>query len=241
MSSNPAHYNTADRVEWERYASNLHKAGAGMGPVPGLPPRGYRECFILTQKFAPLPEHYPNLFIGKADQPAKAPGEVLMSEGAFGSMLESQHRFVHAVLAHTANQGQRAHRVGLGGPPQPADYRPAAYGHHRGYRHGFGRRGTHFRGRGGYGGHRDKPLADRLDGRGSRAGGPRPQKNHRPYHKHTRRDSFASDIAEAGTDVEMEGDAGTEADAETENDSVISVDDIPEEGEELDDGFNNSG
>ncbi|KAJ7752439.1 hypothetical protein DFH07DRAFT_1031658 [Mycena maculata] len=192
MSSNPAHYNTADHVEWERYASNLHKAGAGVGPVPGLPPRGYRECFILTQKFAPLPEHYPNLFIGKADQPAKAPGEVLMSEGAFGSMLESQHRFGSAPIgldsedrlsqlitarphtAITADIGTDSADAGLISEVVVAMEAIET----------------------------SLLLIDLMVEEAALAG-------------HALRRTIA------GTDVEMEGDAGTEADAETENDSTL--------------------
>ncbi|KAJ7318474.1 hypothetical protein DFH08DRAFT_971228 [Mycena albidolilacea] len=106
MSANPAHYNAADHLRFEQYAGALRNAGAGLGPCPGLPPDGYRQSFCLGNKYAPLPEHYPQLFFAgqnHASAQRTGLGEVSMSESAFGNML-SVIQVAHS-NAHAQNPG----------------------------------------------------------------------------------------------------------------------------------------
>lgn len=103
MSSNPAQYTTEQRVNFERYAKALRDAGAGHGPFPGAPPKGYRECFIRFNAFAPVPEDYPHLL--GAPQPPKdtqptTSADVTMSAVALGTILQSHTQLAKEMLAY---------------------------------------------------------------------------------------------------------------------------------------------
>ncbi|KAJ7495191.1 hypothetical protein FB451DRAFT_1213547 [Mycena latifolia] len=155
MSANPRHYNIADRANFENYADALRQFGAGLGPYPGEPPIGYREFFRVGHKYAPVPEDYPHLFRKEAEVLRTATADVSMSAAALGTILESQQKLMHSVIAMNHMVKRESH---------PAyDNRPAHFNRgnngrfHRGSSFGgFGQGG--YRGYGGRGAYRGRAL-----------------------------------------------------------------------------------
>ncbi|KAJ6523056.1 hypothetical protein B0H19DRAFT_1078032 [Mycena capillaripes] len=196
MSSNPAHYNTADRVRFENYADDLRNAGAGLGPYPGPPPPGYREFFRLGHKYAPVPEDYPHLLRNKEHQavvPRTNAADVYMSAAALGTILDSQHKLMSSVIA----MNQQALVVYK---PKP-DHHPVPF--NRGYQRG---------------GHR-------MDGPGHVGGGRKRSRPYRK-HKNNGNEDIASDVATAGglTDNENDGYMVTPEDVPEEDEFYGDVD-----------------
>ncbi|KAJ7466069.1 hypothetical protein FB451DRAFT_1402472 [Mycena latifolia] len=110
MSANSRHYNTADRVNFENYADALRQCGAGLGPYPGEPPVGYRESFRMGHKYAPVPEDYQHLFRKEPEVRHTHAADVSMSAAALGTILESQQKLMHSVIAmnHMAKREKAA-------------------------------------------------------------------------------------------------------------------------------------
>ncbi|KAJ7248143.1 hypothetical protein B0H12DRAFT_1123996 [Mycena haematopus] len=216
MSSNPRHYNVADRVKFENYADDLRQFGAGLGPYPGETPVGYREYFRVGHKYAPIPEDYPHRFRKEAEVPRTAAVDVSMSAVALGTILESQQKMMHSVMAIRDNRPvyDNHHLAHVYQGNRSRFYRGSGFGGYRG-------RG----GRGAYGG---RALVDRIGDQHAGGGRGRTRRNRQQREDKTNDDDIASDVATAGglTDNESEYDA-------------ITPDDIPEEEGEVDDnGFN---
>ncbi|KAJ7737228.1 hypothetical protein DFH07DRAFT_966523 [Mycena maculata] len=110
MSSNPVQYTPAQALDWEYYAGAFTGFLAG-GSYPGQPPVGYRECFKRTQRYAPLPEEYPEQ-VAKALQRKEASKrtgsssgpDVAMSAVAFAAMLQGTKDLASGIMSQAMDQ-----------------------------------------------------------------------------------------------------------------------------------------
>ncbi|KAI0078735.1 hypothetical protein K474DRAFT_1660131 [Panus rudis PR-1116 ss-1] len=249
-------YNAEDGLRWERYAAAFTACINGQGPHPGEPPAGYRECYKIRQRYAPLPEEYPGLRdrVRTENQlahnaqptPMTLGGGVSMSSDAFQSFLTSQQALT-AML-------QQAYTL-QSDPGRPTFRSTASRG--RGFTGNWGQ-GTN-RGRNGYRGGRnqgqDRPsplaakrpekLADRIDQEHAktnspkRGGRPHGSGSRRNYHRRNRKDNHDND--DGGPDPQPAASNPIE-DGPAEDlpdDSVGDIDMADGEGE--DDEFANVG